>query len=81
MGTATAHVVGQNEALDALAGGGVITPRTALAAKAVLSLMAKEPEGGGTPQVDVPLTLQDRKLAMGRIPLAILPELLWPAAQ
>ncbi len=80
MGTATAHIVGQAEALDALAANGAISQRTALAAKAVLGLMAKEPEGGGEPQVDVPLTLQDRKLAMGRIPLAVLPELIWPSA-
>jgi hypothetical protein len=79
MGTATAHIVGQAEALDALAANGVITARTALAAKAVLGLMAKEPEGGGAPQVDAPLTLQDRKLAMGRIPLAVMPELVWPS--
>jgi hypothetical protein len=80
MGTAAAHILGYAEALDALALNGAITPRTASAAKVVLSLMAKEPEGGGAPQVDVPLTLQDRKLAMGRIPLAILPELVWPGA-
>jgi hypothetical protein len=80
MGTATAHIVGAPEALDALAANGVIGQRTALAAKAVLSLMAKEPEGGGSPQVDVPLTLQGRKLAMGRIPLAVLPQLIWPGS-
>jgi len=81
MGTATAHIIGAPETLDALAANGVITARTALAAKALLALMTKEPEGGGAPVVDVPLTLQDRKLAMGRIPLAVLPELLWPTGR
>ncbi len=81
MGTATAHIIGESQVLDALAASGVITPRTALATKAFLGLMAKEPEGGGAPQVDVPLTLQDRKLAMGRIPVTVVPELVWPSAR
>jgi hypothetical protein len=81
MGTATAHIIGESEVLDAMAASGVITQRAALATKAFLGLMTKEPEGGGPPQVDVPLTLQDRKLAMGRIPIAVLPELVWPSAR
>jgi hypothetical protein len=80
-GSATLHLVGAPDAIDALAANGVIPPRTALAAKAVLGLMSREPEGGGAPQVDVPLTLQDRKLAMGRFPLATVPELVWPSGK
>lgn len=78
MGAATAHLVGQTETLDALVGNHAITANAAMAAKAVLSLIARKPEDGSAPEVDVPLTLQNRTLAMGRIPLTRLPELNWP---
>jgi hypothetical protein len=47
-------------------------------AKVLLALMAHPSEGGGRPMVEVPLTLQQRSLNMGRIPLARLPEMIWP---
>jgi hypothetical protein len=78
MGAANAKVTGHAETLDALAAGHVITPGTARTAKVLLSLMARVPEGGGAPMVEVPLTLQQRGLDMGRIPLARLPVLVWP---
>ncbi len=78
MGTATARVLGYSEALDSLAAQNVITRRTATAAKAVLALIARTPEGGQTPEVEVPLTLQDRVLSMRQIPLARIPPLVWP---
>ncbi|MCW3477764.1 DUF2125 domain-containing protein [Limobrevibacterium gyesilva] len=80
MGAATARIVGQSETLDALAAARTINPRTAGAAKAVLGLLARSPEGGGAPEVEVPLTLQNRGLSLGRIPLARMPELYWQDA-
>jgi hypothetical protein len=80
MGTATARIVGHDAVLDALAAGHVLPPRTATAAKAVLGLLARTPQGGGTPEVEVPLTLQGSGLSLGRIPLARIPELVWPDA-
>jgi hypothetical protein len=77
-GTASVRLVGEAETLDALAANYVLAQSTATAAKAVLGLMKKAPEGGGPPEVEVPLTLQDRTLAMGHIPLVRLPELAWP---
>jgi len=79
MGAGTARAVGLAETLDALAKSGAITAGAATAAHAVLALMTHAPEGGGPAEVEVPLTLQDRTLAMGRIPLARMPELVWPA--
>lgn len=78
MGAANAKVAGHAETLDALAAARVITPGTASTAKVLLGLMAHAPEGGGSPTVEVPLTLQQRSLNMGRIPLVRLPELIWP---
>ncbi len=80
MGAATARIVRPAETLDALAGAHVIGAGVAASAKAVLGLMQKTPEGGGAPEVEVPLTLQDRALAIGRIPLMRLPVLVWPDA-
>jgi len=77
MGAATARVAGHAEALRALTSAGLLTPRSALAAGAVLALMARPPPEGGPPVVEVPLSLQSRTLALGRIPLLKLPELIW----
>jgi hypothetical protein len=79
-GTANLHLVGFDAALAALAAGHVISPHAAQAAEAVLGLMATRPAGDGAATVDLPLTLRDRTLTMGRIPLLKLPELFWPDA-
>jgi hypothetical protein len=78
MGTGTARIVGYAETLDALAASGAITRQAAMAAKALAGLIARTPEDGGKPQIEVPLTLQDRTLSIRQIPLARIPELLWP---
>jgi hypothetical protein len=77
-GAATARLVGYDATLDTLAASGALAPRAALAAKAILAIVAKVPEGGGAPQVELPLTLRDRTLTAGRFPLLRLPELVWP---
>ncbi len=79
MGTGSVRLVGYATALDALASGHVLTQSAAVAAKAVLSLLATVPEDGGPPEVEVPLTLQDRTLAMRQVPLAKMPEIIWPS--
>ncbi len=80
-GAGELRATGQNETLDALAANRVLPARAAQTAKAVLALMARTPQGGGPPAVEMPLTLQDRALTMGRIPLLRLPELVWPDVQ
>lgn len=77
MGAATARLTGHAAALDALQSAGVVTPRGAVAAKAVLGLMSRPALQDGRPTVEVPFSLQDRTLALGRIPLVRLPELVW----
>ena len=79
MGTGTAKLSGYAESLDALAANNAVTKRAALAANAVLSLLAHAPDDGGPPEVEVPLTLQDRTLSVRQIPLSRLPMLDWPA--
>jgi hypothetical protein len=78
MGAGSARLVGYAETLDALAAHAVISRSAATASKAVLSLMAHNPEDGSPPDVEVPLTLQYRTLSMRQVPLVRLPELDWP---
>jgi len=77
MGAASARVAGWADTLDALARAHMLSPRAALAAKAVLGLLARTPEEGGGSEVEIPLAVQDRALSMGRIPLARLPMINW----
>lgn len=77
-GEGTAHAVGYADTLDALATHAVLTRAAATAAKAVLSLLASYPANGGAPSVDVPLTLKNGILAMHQVPLARLPQIVWP---
>ncbi len=77
-GRADARLTGYAPALDRLAAQGVITAPTAAAAKAVLSLIAQPALGTGEAEVTVPLTLADRELSIGAIPLLRLPKLVWP---
>ncbi len=78
MGTGVARIVGYAETLDALAASGAVTRQAAMAAKALAGLIARTPEDGGKPEIEVPLTLQDRTLSIRQIPLARIPELIWP---
>ncbi len=80
MGAATARIAGYVATLDALATAHMIGPQAATAAKAVLGLMAHPTPNGGPSEVEVPLTLKNGALAVGRIPLGHLPELSWPDA-
>ena len=59
----------------------MLAPRTAMAAGAVLALMARSPAGGGAAVVEAPFSLQNRTLALGRIPLVRVPELVWRLPQ
>ena len=80
--TATLRLVGIDETLTALGAARTISPRAAQAAKAVITLMAQAPEGGGgTPGVELPLTLHDGSLSLGMIPLATIRKLDWPSGQ
>jgi len=77
MGAATARIAGHAAALRALTAAGVMTPRSALVAGAVLAPMARRPADGGAARVEMPFSLQNRTLSLGLIPLVRLPELVW----
>ena len=79
-GSAELRLTGWSEALDAMVAGGTMPGGVAVAARAVLGLMARTPEGGGPSVVALPLLLQERTLSAGHIPLLRLPALAWPGA-
>lgn len=77
-GHANVRVSGYDGTLDAMSEAGVLSPAAALAAKALLSLMAQPGGKGKSPEVDVPLRLQNSTLFMHHMPLLRLPVLDWP---
>lgn len=78
MGAGTLLVAGGPEALDAMAAAGMVGRQAAAAAKAMLALMARAPDGGGPPELEVPVTIENSTLAIARLPLARLAPLAWP---
>lgn len=81
VGAGTARLVDPQATLKALVAQGVISRRAALAVGAVLGLLEQQPEEGGPPVVDLPVSVQDRTLSVARIPVMRLPALVWPAQQ
>jgi hypothetical protein len=77
----TARVTGWPQALDVLAAHHVITDHAALAAKAVVSLLAETPPGGGPSVLTVPFGARNGVLSVRQIPLVRLPPLQWPGEQ
>lgn len=69
IGAFTARISGFNDAVDTLVAGGAVRREDGALAKVVLGVLAKTPAAGGPKQVALPLTLQDRQLSVGPIPL------------
>lgn len=77
IGAFTAQISGFNEAVDALVAVGAAREQDGALAKVVLGVLAKSPPGGGPKIVSLPLSLQDRKLSVGPIPLIRLRPIEW----
>ena len=78
IGALTARIEGFLGAIDALREADIIRPRDAAMAKLVLGALAKRPAGGGPRALSLPLSVQDRKLSVGPVPLMEIPEIRWP---
>lgn len=77
VGAFTANITGFNPAVDALVDLGLVKADEGRLAKAALGLFATSPSGGGPKQIEVPLTLQDRRLSVGPFPLIRIPPVHW----
>lgn len=77
MGAGTLRLTGAVQALDALTEAGVVGGRSAATARTVLPMLSR-PSPEGVPEIEVPLTLEARTLALARIPVLRFPPLDWP---
>ncbi len=77
IGAFTAKVQGFFPLVDALKEKGLVRGRDAVTAKVVLGALAKRPAEGGPPTLNLPLTIQGRKVYAGPLALAELPAIPW----
>lgn len=77
IGALTGTITGHDATLMALVGAGLLKPGMALVGKVALSAFARTPNGGGQPEIEVPITLQDGWLYVGRIKLVQVPTVRW----
>jgi len=78
-GRVALQILGYAQTLQALIAAHVLTAAAGRAIGAVMSLLAHAPEGGGVPQVDTDVTLQQRTLGVAGYGLLKFPELIWPS--
>lgn len=81
MGAGTLRLAGAAESLDALTEAGLVGRRAAATARAILPLLSRPSPETGAPEIEVPLTLEDRTLALARIPVLRFGRLPWPGAE
>jgi len=79
IGAFTTRIRGFFEAVDMLRRRRLVTDRAAITAKLVLGALARKGDEGGPPTLSIPLTLQDRRLYAGPVPLFELPPIDWEA--
>jgi hypothetical protein len=80
-GTATLRLVGYDATLAQLTEHHALTSHQAQAIRAVLSLLARTPEGGGAPEVELPLQVHAGSVSVGEIPVGRMPNIVWPTAR
>lgn len=78
MGSFSFRVAGHMEALDRLRQAGLIDAQSHGLARLVLTALADKQGADGVSRIKVPLTVQDRRVFVGPVPLARLPLLRWP---
>ncbi|MEE8393947.1 MAG: DUF2125 domain-containing protein, partial [Rhodospirillales bacterium] len=80
IGAFTAKVRGFFETIDVLKRHDLIGGADAMAAKLLLGVMSRRPEGGGPPALNLAITIQDQKLFAGPVKLADIPAVKWGAS-
>lgn len=79
-GAGTLRLSDAPAALESMAAAGVITRGAARTAQGLATLMARVPEGGGAPQVELPVTIAGGTVTLARVPLLRLAPFVWPDA-
>jgi hypothetical protein len=75
IGAMATRIQGYDAALDRLAADGIVAAHTTVAAKILLRAMARSGDGG--PALATPVSIQDRTLSVGPVPLLRLSALHW----
>jgi hypothetical protein len=78
MGAGTLRLSGAADALEAMVEAGLVGRRAAATARGVLPLLSRPSAQDGAPEIEVPLTLEDRTLSLARIPVMRFAPLEWP---
>ncbi|WP_164868120.1 DUF2125 domain-containing protein [Rhodovarius crocodyli] len=79
MGAGQLRVTGAGEALDALAALGWIQRNAVTAGRALAVMLSRPGADGGAPVLELPFTVQERRLALSHMRLGRMPEIAWPA--
>ncbi|HER25584.1 MAG TPA: DUF2125 domain-containing protein, partial [Rhodospirillales bacterium] len=77
VGAFTARISGFFETIDAFSRQGIIGVRQAIAAKLLLGVLARRPQGGGPSILNLAVTLQGRDLYAGPVKLLRMPMVNW----
>jgi len=80
IGAFTTRIQGFFQAIDALRRRRLVDDRAAITAKLVLGALARKGADGERPILSIPLTLQDRLLYAGPVPLFEVPPIRWEEA-
>lgn len=78
VGTFIARIQGFQQTLSALATRGIIDEQAAASASIALSILSRPGVDGGQPSVSLPLTVRERRLSVGPLPLMVVPLIEWP---
>lgn len=73
----TARIAGYGEVIDRLSAAGKLSLGQRLVAKVALGALARTPEGGGRPEVEVAVSVQNGVLTVGPVPLLRLGRISW----
>jgi hypothetical protein len=77
VGAFTAQIAGLDRVVSLLEKTGRMRPQQAAIARIALAVLTRAPANGGAPQARVPVSIQDRQLSIGPIPLLRLPTVHW----
>ena len=76
-GAFSATVAGLTELVDALQQAGSIAPRDAAVARISFAVLTRSQANGGPPAAEIPVSIQNRVLSLGPVPLLRLPKIAW----
>ena len=77
VGAFTAQIAGLDRLIDLLEKSGQMRRQQAAIARIALAVLTRAPANGGPPQARVPVSIQNRQLSIGPIPVLRLPVIAW----